>query len=88
MIGKLFPLTFRIIDKNNAKIFIVMEYCEGGDIQKMIRCCKKNNDFVDENVIWKIFAQVMKALFVCHERKEGKIFHRDLKPGNVFLDGN
>jgi len=23
---------------------------------------------------------------VCHNRKEGKILHRDLKPGNIFLD--
>ena len=27
------------------------------------------------------------ALFECHKRKEGKILHRDLKPGNVFIDG-
>ncbi len=26
------------------------------------------------------------ALYECHHRKEGKILHRDLKPGNVFLD--
>lgn len=26
------------------------------------------------------------ALYECHKRKEGKILHRDLKPGNVFLD--
>jgi serine/threonine protein kinase len=26
------------------------------------------------------------ALGVCHNRKEGKILHRDLKPGNIFLD--
>ena len=28
------------------------------------------------------------ALYECHYRKEGKILHRDLKPGNVFLDAN
>jgi serine/threonine protein kinase len=37
-------------------------------------------------VIWKILTQVVIALYECHNRKEGKILHRDLKPGNVFLD--
>ena len=37
---------------------------------------------------WKILAQMTMALFECHRRKkEGKILHRDLKPGNVFIDG-
>jgi serine/threonine protein kinase len=26
------------------------------------------------------------ALRECHNRKEGKIIHRDIKPGNVFFD--
>jgi serine/threonine protein kinase len=24
----------------------------------------------------------------CHNRKEGKVIHRDLKPGNIFMDRN
>ena len=28
------------------------------------------------------------ALHACHTRPEGKILHRDLKPGNIFLDAN
>ena len=30
--------------------------------------------------------QILSALKSCHTRKGGKILHRDLKPGNVFLD--
>jgi len=31
---------------------------------------------------------MLQALGSCHNRKEGKILHRDLKPGNIFLDKN
>ena len=34
----------RIIDKQNKKIFIIMEYCEGGDIGKIIKKLKKTKD--------------------------------------------
>lgn len=29
---------------------------------------------------------MISALCECHNKKEGKVLHRDLKPGNVFLD--
>ena len=31
----------RVIDKDRAKLFIVMEYCAGGDLAAMIRQRKK-----------------------------------------------
>ena len=31
---------------------------------------------------------MISGLYECHRKKEGKILHRDLKPGNVFIDGN
>lgn len=30
----------RIIDKEQAKIYIVMEYCEGGDLSVLIKKCR------------------------------------------------
>jgi len=30
----------------------------------------------------------MNALHVCHTKKQGKVLHRDIKPGNLFLDKN
>ena len=76
----------RILDKKHAKIYIIMEYCEGGDLGQLIKRCKKNKDYIAEDVIWKIFTQVVLALHLCHTRKEGKVLHRDIKPSNVFLD--
>ena len=78
----------RIIDKKDTKIYIVMEHCEGGDMASLIKKCIKDSDYIAEDVIWKIFMQVVLALYECHTRKEGKILHRDLKPGNVFLDSS
>ena len=64
-----------------------MEYCEGGDMRTLLRKCKKDKDYIAEDVIWKIFTQILLALNECHNRKSGKILHRDLKPANIFLDG-
>jgi NIMA (never in mitosis gene a)-related kinase 2 len=78
----------RVIDRDHSKIFIVMEYCEGGDIATMIKNSRKEKNQLPEDMIWIILSQVLQALQVCHTRKEGKILHRDLKPGNIFLDSN
>ncbi|OMJ85173.1 hypothetical protein SteCoe_13566 [Stentor coeruleus] len=78
----------RLIDKINSKIYIVMEYCEGGDMSGVIKKCKRDRDFLPEEIIWKIFMQIALALHECHKRKDGKILHRDLKPANIFLDSN
>lgn len=78
----------RIIDKKAAKIYIIMEYCEGGDMRTLLRKCKKERDYIAEDVIWKIFSQILLALSECHSKKPGKVLHRDLKPANIFLDGD
>jgi len=64
-----------------------MEYCEGGDMGTLIKKCKKEKDYIAEDVIWKVFTQILLALHECHTKKSGKILHRDLKPANLFLDG-
>lgn len=68
-------------------IFIIMEYCERGDLAQFIRRLRKEKQYLEEELVWKIAAQMVTALNECHNRKEGKVLHRDLKPGNVFLDG-
>lgn len=87
----------RIIDKESAKLFIVMEYCAGGDLAQLIRRQKKLlaanpadlSCYLSEDKVWRVFAQLTMALLECHRRKDGtKILHRDLKPGNVFFDAD
>ena len=77
-----------IIDTERTKIYIVMEYCPGGDLSQLIKRCRHSKQYIKEDIIWKIFSQVVSALYACHTNKSGKILHRDIKPSNIFLDNN
>ena len=75
-----------IKDYLHSKIYIIMEFCEGGDLDKLILKTKYNRKFIDENLIWDIAIQTLKALDYLHNDK--KVLHRDIKPSNIFLDKN
>ena len=77
-----------IIDKEKTKIYIIMEYCPGGDLSQLIKRSRHSKQYIKEDIIWKIFSQVVSALYACHMNKSGKILHRDIKPSNVFIDNN
>ena len=36
----------RCIDKRNLKIYIVMEYCEGGDLQQIIKRSLRTKEYI------------------------------------------
>lgn len=78
----------KIVDKKNTMIYIIMEYCAGGDLSKVIQSCRQSGKCISEENIWTIFMQIVLALYECHcSRKDKKIvLHRDLKPSNIFLD--
>lgn len=46
----------RIIDKDHSKIFIVMEYCEGGDMATLIRTSRKQKEPLPEDMVWAVLA--------------------------------
>jgi NIMA (never in mitosis gene a)-related kinase len=78
----------RIIAREQKKIYIVMEFCGGGDLATMIKKKQKEAKFFEEEFIWKVFAETAIALHECHRKQNGRVLHRDLKPGNVFFDSN
>ena len=69
------------------KVNIVMEFCEHGDLHKLLR---KRRDLLDEskhkylteNIVWKFFIQISIGLYHMHSQN---ILHRDLKTLNIFL---
>ncbi|NWR03501.1 NEK2 kinase, partial [Paradoxornis webbianus] len=72
----------RIIDRSSTTLYIVMEYCDGGDLASLIA-----KHFLDESFVLRVLTQLTLALKECHRRSDGGVtVHRDLKPANVFLD--
>eukprot|EP00066_Takifugu_rubripes_P006828 XP_003971899.1 PREDICTED: serine/threonine-protein kinase Nek2 [Takifugu rubripes] len=79
----------RIIDRTSTTLYIVMEYCEGGDLSSLITRCIKERRFLEEKFVLRVMAQLTLALKECHRRSDGRgatVLHRDLKPANIFLD--
>jgi NIMA (never in mitosis gene a)-related kinase 1/4/5 len=66
----------------NSKLYIVMEYADGGDLSAAIQRKKKSNEFWNEDEVMRIFVQICLALKHVHDRN---IIHRDLKSQNIFL---
>ncbi|OHT09043.1 AGC family protein kinase [Tritrichomonas foetus] len=75
----------RIVEKDKKIINIVMEYCPGGDLQSFIRKTRADRSYIDEDQIWLSLTELALALKDCHCGDE-KILHRDIKPGNIFID--
>lgn len=67
------------------KLSIVMEHCDGGDLETLIEMRKKNNQLFQEGEIKNVLCQIAIALEYCHDRN---IFHRDIKTQNIFLCKN
>ncbi|KAG8124341.1 hypothetical protein E2320_019700 [Naja naja] len=67
--------------KNN--LYIMMEYCDGGDLMKRINM--QHGVLFDEDKILGWFVQIALGLKHIHDRK---ILHRDIKTQNIFLSSN
>ncbi|XP_061313412.1 serine/threonine-protein kinase Nek5 isoform X4 [Pezoporus flaviventris] len=76
-------VTFYASLQENNKLYIVMEYCDGGDL--MMRINMQHGVLFDEDQILSWFVQISLGLKHIHDKK---ILHRDVKTQNVFLSNN
>nr|XP_047924264.1 serine/threonine-protein kinase Nek5 isoform X3 [Anser cygnoides] len=82
-------VTFFASLQENNKLYIMMEYCDGGDLMKRINM--QHGVLFDEDQILSWFVQISLGLKHIHDRK---ILHRDVKAQfllclqNIFLSNN
>jgi len=62
---------------------IVMDYASDGDLYQKIVKHKKEKTFFTDDQIWRTLIGSLQALACFHDLK---IFHRDIKSANIFLD--
>lgn len=60
-------------------LFILMEYCEGGNLEDYVLNSKR--DLTNHQIV-NIFQDAIRGVDILHENK---IIHRDLKPSNLLL---
>ena len=74
-------IKFEEFSYNNSRAILIMEFAEGGDLNKRINEQKKIGPFKEEIIItW--FLELCNVVKYCHEHLT---LHRDLKPLNIFL---
>jgi NIMA (never in mitosis gene a)-related kinase len=76
----------RFVKREEKKIYIIMEHCPGGDLQRLITSTRAHNEMISEDQIWLTLSELALALRDCHGGDE-RILHRDIKPANIFIDG-
>ncbi|KAA6387731.1 MAG: putative serine threonine-protein kinase nek2 [Streblomastix strix] len=76
------PLGF-FVDEDEFKAFLIMEYCEGGDLHKYIKDMKKRRTSISIQDAWSFISQLISAIYQLHSHR---IIHGDLKPQNILLN--
>ncbi|KAF8216450.1 kinase-like domain-containing protein [Mycena galopus ATCC 62051] len=56
----------RYVDRDAGILYILMEYCGGGDLSAVIKQAVKQNRPIAEDAVWAYFMQILLALNHCH----------------------
>ncbi|KAL6303524.1 kinase-like domain-containing protein [Sparassis latifolia] len=56
----------RHVDREAGILYILMEYCGGGDLSSVIKQAQRHNQPIPEDTVWNYFMQLLLALNHCH----------------------
>lgn len=69
---------------NREEMFLILDYCPGGDLQTYIT--KGRNPFAgDDRRMKQVILQICDAVDFIHSKR---VFHKDLKPQNILISGD
>ena len=72
--------------QNDAKLFIVLEYCPGGNLSRILRKNKTNGKaMLSESEARHYICEVILAIEHLHKNN---IIYRDLKPDNILISAD
>ena len=74
--------------KDEKKFYILMEYCDGLNLEEFLEEHKKPNEeneviLIKEDILFNIIKQICSGIKEIHDKN---IVHRDLKPSNIFIN--
>eukprot|EP00347_Sterkiella_histriomuscorum_P019924 403339782 len=73
------------LEEQEKYLCIIMEYADDGDLYQKIIEHQRNSTLFDEDTIWRYFIHMVRGLKALHKLK---IFHRDMKSANIFINKN
>ncbi|KAA6382607.1 MAG: putative protein kinase, partial [Streblomastix strix] len=78
------PFTVRLICtfQDRADMCMILEYCERGDLRKVIIDLQKLSEAERVQIVWELLAQISLSLNHLHSND---VVHRDFKPENIFI---
>ena len=56
----------RYVDREAGIMYILMEYCGGGDLSGVIKQAQRHGRPIPEDTVWNYFMQLLLALNYCH----------------------
>lgn len=76
-------LTLHRVIEEGPYVYLVLDYCRGGDMFKFI---SEGGTFTgDDDEVKRIFLQLVDAVYYCHKRG---VYHRDIKPENIICSAD